>query len=792
MSKGIDKFIGYELKEQIQQSPHDINFNSYNNSISNEDDHKLSQRNLIMMYIYLYIYYSKNENENEFKQYLSNTTYFNKVLFLKYLSFFIKVNKFEQQILVDEQKFYDEQQNLEQQQLTPNINSPINIDEAIKKIAEANDTILETIIKINNFKENFSSVTISLLTNDNYIYNPELQLSTLLSVSQKDILDEVSKIIATLFDHDTLDNIYRSICEDFYFENEKYNEYKHNKNYNEYKNLFHLNINNTINTINTSSYTASFFIGFHGHFYIETTSNQYLTIASPVNTTINRWGTRGVSTKYFNTMKYTLKQCLLRRNPLNKDEANICFNLLGTSLAKYNYDTSQHTTSLVYDEMMKNTSNNTAHANDVKNILTTCNNNVKIETDKIPVNTNMRIKHYSVDSTGFEFFNNDYTLPNDLLNDILDRVFVKIELVDNDGYQIQYNNAENIMKLNFSLFTNNINFSVFEFLDIKKNVDETDTIGLYPEIGLFTDNYKFNKNVGDNQLQSSLLDFYFPLDIFTFKPELLIEDFVLERDIFALNDINIHLQYENVDRSFMLLKGDSFSSNPYIIEYFIKTFKSKITIRPGPILGNSADNIFKDNIENQTTIHQGATITSLSKGLSCYKVTLSVLTNYEILKFCKDANINTCDLYDTSCQSFSYINDKGEKVPDISQENKLTLQKKNTIKDTYILPVYDNLSGITFSNIDDAEKRNFVVVGMPKEELKLKRKINNLDESDGPYKKIPNLGDLEDFDLEGGRKKKQKTKKKKQKTKTFSKKQKTNKFSKKQKTNKFSKKVKKI
>ena len=722
---------------------------------------------------------------------MSNTTYFNKVLFLKYLSFFIKVNKFEQQLKEDDLNFYDEQQNLEQQQLTPNINSPINIAEAIKKNAEANDTLLDAIIQIKNFKENFSSVTIELLTTENYIYNSELQLSELLSVPQENIQDEVSEIIATLFDDVTLDNIYRSICEDFYFENEKYNEYKYNKNYNEYMNLFHLDINNTINT---SSDTASFFIGFHGHFYIETTTNQYLTIASPVNTTINRWGMRGVSTKYFNTMKYTLKQCLLRRNPLNKDEANICFNLLGTSLAKYNYDTSQHTTSLVYDDRMKNTSKqrtNTAHANDAQNILTTCNNNVKIETDEIRVNTNMRIKHYSVDSSGFDYFNNDYTLPTYLFNNILDRVLVNIGLVNNNDSQIEYNNAENIMKLNFLLFTSNINFSVFEILDIKKNVDKKDIIGLYPEIGLFIDYYKFNKNVGDNQLQSSLLDFYFPLDIFTFKdykPGLLIEDFVLERDIFALNDINIHLQYENVVRSFMLLKGDSFSCNPYIIEYFIKTFKSKITIRPGPILGNKEDEILKNNKYKYTTGEQGSTITCLSSGLSCYKVTLSVLTNYEILKFCKDANINTCDLYDTSCQSFSYINDKGEKVPNISQDNKLTLQKKNTIKDTYILPVYDNLSGITFSNIDEEEKRNFVVVGIPKEELKLKRKIDTqdkLDESYGPHKKIQNLGDfeedLEDFDLEGGRKKKQKTKKKiktkKQKTKkkTKTKKQKTKK-----------------
>ena len=84
-----------------------------------------------------------------------------------------------------------------------------------------------------------------------------------------------------------------------------------------------------------------------------------------------------------------------------------------------------------------------------------------------------------------------------------------------------------------------------------------------------------------------------------------IEDFVLERDIYALNNIYINLTYQyngqNINKKFVLLKGDSFSCNPYIIEYFIKTFNSKITIRPGPILGTKEHRMFKQNKDEGTT-----------------------------------------------------------------------------------------------------------------------------------------------------------------------------------------------
>ena len=89
-----------------------------------------------------------------------------------------------------------------------------------------------------------------------------------------------------------------------------------------------------------------------------------------------------------------------------------------------------------------------------------------------------------------------------------------------------------------------------------------------------------------------------------------------------------------------------------------------------------------------------------------------MLTNYEILKFCKDANISTCDLYDTSCQSFQYLNTDGEMIDDEhipTKEQTLTLKRMNTINDSTMLSEYDNLSDIFLTDFID--KDNFLVVG---------------------------------------------------------------------------------
>ena len=621
------------------QTPMDLNFTIFNQLICNDTDFKLSQRNLIMMYSYLYIFIQQNLIDN-LNTFLNNTTYFNKIIFLKYLIFFRKLNELQKRILAE--------------------NETLN---------EAENT------KIKNFKNQFISNTIMLLINNKYIYSSDL--ATLLTKDGEPILKTIDNIITTLFDSKIIDNIYNIVITNI--DNNPHS-------FEEYLTLFHLN-NKPIN--NSSSDKAIFFIGFHGSLFTVIPDNTYLTIKTPVNTTINRWGIRGNPTTFFNSMKYTFKQCLLMygEENLNNFNANSCFQLLGTSITDFNYDTSQTTTAYCEKEPDNFFSNLTGFKKNEK----------------------MRIKHYSTDSYSFAIFNNDYTIPDTLFNNLLLRIPKTLDKT------IQYNSAENIINLNFLLFTNNIDFTVFNMLNIK---DDTsfDKFDLYPDIGLYTKYYIQENN---KKLQSHLHNFYFPLDIVSFKGELFIEDFVLERDIFTLNNINIHLKYQDVDRSFVLLKGDSFSSNPYIIEYFIKTFNSKITIRPGPILGNKEDEIFKENRTNDTTREQGATITCLTKGLSCYKVTLSVLTNYEILQFCKDANINTCDLYDTSCQSFVYINDNGKIIHNYTPltQQKQTLQRMNTTDDTKMLTKYDNLSDLLFNYLIK-KPRDFLVLGV---DLKRKR-----------------------------------------------------------------------
>ena len=635
------------------QTPMDLNFTIFNQLICNDTDFKLSQRNLIMMYSYLYIFIQQNLIDN-LNTFLNNTTYFNKIIFLKYLIFFRKLNELQKRILAE--------------------NETLN---------EAENT------KIKNFKNQFISNTIMLLINNKYIYSSDL--ATLLTKDGEPILKTIDNIITTLFDSKIIDNIYNIVITNI--DNNPHS-------FEEYLTLFHLN-NKPIN--NSSSDKAIFFIGFHGSLFTVIPDNTYLTIKTPVNTTINRWGIRGNPTTFFNSMKYTFKQCLLMygEENLNNFNANSCFQLLGTSITDFNYDTSQTTTAYCEKEPDNFFSNLTGFKKNEK----------------------MRIKHYSTDSYSFAIFNNDYTIPDTLFNNLLLRIPKTLDKT------IQYNSAENIINLNFLLFTNNIDFTVFNMLNIK---DDTsfDKFDLYPHIGLYTKYYIQENN---KKLQSHLHNFYFPLDIVSFKGELFIEDFVLERDIFALNNINIHLTYQDVDRSFVLLKGDSFSCNPYIIEYFIKTFNSKITIRPGPILGNKEDEIFKENRTNDTTREQGATITCLTKGLSCYKVTLSVLTNYEILQFCKYANINTCDLYDTSCQSFVYINDNGKIIHNYTPltQQKQTLQRMNTTDDTKMLTKYDNLSDLLFNYLIK-KPRDFLVLGVDlkrKRGGRTKKRINNKNNS---------------------------------------------------------------
>ena len=287
MNKDKDK----DFNTITKQTPRELNIDIFNKLICDDNDFELSQRNLIMMYSYLYLFIQQNLTDN-LDTFLNTTSYFNKIIFLKYLNFFRKLN--------DLQKRF----------------------EAEKAILEAENK------KIDDFKKHFISNTIMLLTNQNYIDSSDLV--TLLTT---DTLEGIYNIIETLFYTNIIDNIYNNVITNITNDENSFQEYK---------TLFHLN---PINNNSVSSEKAIFFIGFHGSLFTVVPNNTYLTIKTPIDTTINRWGTRGEPTRFFNSMKYTFKQCLLMQDEekLDIDTANACFELLGTSKQPFNYDERQTT-----------------------------------------------------------------------------------------------------------------------------------------------------------------------------------------------------------------------------------------------------------------------------------------------------------------------------------------------------------------------------------------------------------------------------------------------------------------
>ena len=748
---------------KLIQTSKEVNFEEFNKTICHDEHFILSQRNLIMMYSYLYKYIQENSTNN-FDTFLNKTSYFNKIIFLKYLDFFRKFNELRKKMLNDlNTKILDLNNNINK--LDTKLNSlqeqirelQEDIDELEEENGELEDNVEEYEKNIDKFNENLIIIKANEENIDKIIENMNtieirkkkieaslLQVTTRLSMFEVikddfslntiDMLEEnlnaedSKKTLLSLFNEIIIDTIYDAVITNITNDEDIENSVQ------EYRTLFHLN---PINNNSVSSNKAIFYIGVHGTLCIVVPNNQYLTIKTPIDTTINRWGRRGEPLQYFNTMDYTFKQCLLTYGEnLDIDTANECFDLLGESKKAYNIDTMQTTPAYNLDNMsdIDIPDFNKISIEPSKKKVKLQTDNCEIEPDKsfakltdFKQNTKMRIKHYSVDSFDFMLFYSDYTIPESVFINLSSKITIpsRIQFDKNT----HYNTAENIIDLNFLLFTNNINFTIFNMLNIEDDTGIS-KFGLYPDIGLYPRYYLTEDN---RFLQTDLHNFSFPLDIFSFKPRLFTEDFTLDREIYALNDITIHLTYQNIDRSFMLFKGDSFSSNPYIIEYFIRTYNSKITIRPGPILGYKDDPRFEENRNEGTTREKGSTITCLTKGLSCYKVTLAVLTNYEILKFCKDANIKTCDLYDTSCQSFMYVNDRGkiQRNHTPSQQQIQTLQRMNTKDDIKILAKYDNLSDILFGFL--IKNPNFLVLGVDEKKRKnetidggkTKKRINN-------------------------------------------------------------------
>ena len=93
-----------DFNKITKKTPYKTNFDIYNILICDETNFKLSQRNLIMMYSYIYLFIQQNLTDN-LDAFLNATTYFNKIIFLKYLNFFRKFNELQKRFLVEKENF---------------------------------------------------------------------------------------------------------------------------------------------------------------------------------------------------------------------------------------------------------------------------------------------------------------------------------------------------------------------------------------------------------------------------------------------------------------------------------------------------------------------------------------------------------------------------------------------------------------------------------------------------------------------------------------------------------------
>ena len=353
--------------EKLIQTSKEVNFEEFNKTICHDEHFILSQRNLIMMYSYLYKYIQENSTNN-FDTFLNKTSYFNKIIFLKYLDFFRKFNELRKKMLNDlNTKILDLKNNINK--LDTKLNSlqeqirelQEDIDELEEENGELEDNVEEYEKNIDKFNENLIIIKANEENIDKIIENMNtieirkikneaslLQVTTRLSMFEVieddfslntiDMLEEnlnaedSKKTLLSLFNENIIDTIYDAVITNITNDEDSYQEYR---------TLFHLN---PINNNSVSSEKAIFYIGVHGTLCIVVPNNQYLTIKTPIDTTINRWGRRGEPLQYFNTMDYTFKQCLLTYGEnLDIDTANECFDLLGESKKAYNIDTMQTT-----------------------------------------------------------------------------------------------------------------------------------------------------------------------------------------------------------------------------------------------------------------------------------------------------------------------------------------------------------------------------------------------------------------------------------------------------------------
>jgi hypothetical protein len=618
--RNIDSFEALEMlfdsTDVISNMNLEERFTIFNKIACSEYKSIISLYNLLFMYKVLYEFKTTN-NMNELNRYLTNTNYFNKIIFLKFLLFFQKLNTF------------------------------------LKK-KSSRELLKDRIIKIKD----------------------ELKTKS---------LQEDASFLETLFDMSNVSDIYNIVINNI--------ENPISQNIEQYKMLFNYNTNTNAFP---SSKKASFFVGFHGTLMLINEKDRpykYLTIKSPEGMTSNlyRWGERGEPTMMFQSMKYSWKQYLIsKKGPITKDTLEKLFELtLAENKKEYNYQETQTT------------------------IPTTTNNNI------------IRIKHYSVDSGDYMSFDSNYKMPPKLVSGLKKKISQQNNIKD-DINRLNWltepvKTSERIIELNCLLLNNNIEFNVFD--DSCCDLDDVGNnwVGLYIE----------NPESTRPKLQSYLRKYHFPLELFM-NPEFYIQDFVLERDIYALEDMNFNIKIGNKEVQFTLNKGDSFVCNPYIIEYFIENFNSIITIRPGYIINNAKNKLLEENSQFSVDSNSGKTITCPSRGLSCYKVTLASLTNYEMLQFCKDANIKTCDLYDTSCQSFEYIGKYGNfSFENDDKTNRQLAKRMKTIDETTVLKYSPRINKLLFDFEDLSRDRRFTHIPLVFENVPINEEVE-IEVNDSP------------------------------------------------------------
>jgi hypothetical protein len=295
---------------------------------------------------------------------------------------------------------------------------------------------------------------------------------------------------------------------------------------------------------------------------------------------------------------------------------------------------------------------------------------------------NLRLKIYQPDGAGKNrnFNHPNYTLryipkknpdpraPAPTIVSTLDRRVFDI----NDG-RIIYNNAGNINKLNQYLFDECIRFKDLGIPE--PDLDQVNTVDTV---------------AGTAPAETTYRD-YSP------------------RDIIMLYDIQFDIPRckNNVTgktfypRHVVIKKNESFITNPHVVEFFITMFGVKILLRPiyihstdtdKPVSSGSKSATLGKYLHSDYRFFKSSPIGSDYKNANTeslinyrYKVFPEEINNLMIYELCKVSNINTCTMFDNSCENLMCFGKKPDAATEESLKRSMTTgggasKKINTMK----------------------------------------------------------------------------------------------------------------